>query len=179
MAFSDVARDLDTSGLSDLGEKTTRRYHAVRDELGRLPPEARSDYDAVGTLRVARYLAECTSQSDHVLVAGAIHEIPVPARRRFTAGEAMFKLWLSTYEADQRRILARLERQSVPTILADAHEFEEGFASDYPLLARHRAQEYREAGTILVDEEPRFRVFVETDLQPRGVDAHFGLPCFR
>ncbi len=114
-----------------------------------------------------------------MLVAGAIHEIPVPARRRFTAEEAMFKLWLSTYEADQRQTLARLKRQSVPIILADAREFEEGFASDYPLLARHLAQEYREAGTILVDEEPRFRVFVETDLQPRGVDAHFGLPCFQ
>ena len=35
------------------------------------------------------------------------------------------------------------------------------------------------AGTILVDEEPRFRVFVETDRQPCGVDAYFWLPCFR
>lgn len=114
-----------------------------------------------------------------MLVAGAIHEIPVPARRRFTAEEAMFKLWLSTFEADQRRILARLERQSAPIILADAREFEESFTFDYPLLARHIAQEYREAGTILLDEEPRFRVFVETDRQPRGVDSRFGPPCFQ
>ena len=36
--FSDVRRELDTSGLSDSWGKITRRYAAVRDELRGLPP---------------------------------------------------------------------------------------------------------------------------------------------
>ena len=177
--FSDVARDLDTSGLSDSLEKTTRRYHAVHDELSRLPPVAWSDRDAVGTLRVARYVAECTSPSDHVLVVGPIHEILVFARRRFAAGQAMFKLSLYTSEGDQRRALERLKDQSVPVVVADAREFEEGFESDYPLLAQHLAEQYGEAKTIVIDDEPRFRVLVESNRHPRRMDPHLGLPCFR
>ena len=46
-------------------------------------------------------------------------------------------------------------------MLADAREFEGDFLSDYPLVARHLAERYREAGTIDVDEEPRLRVFVD------------------
>jgi hypothetical protein len=176
--FADVARDLDTSGLSDSWEKTTRRYRAASDELSRLPPVTWSD-DAKGVLRVARYLAECTSPNDHVLVAGPLHEIPVFARRRFAAGQAMFKLSLYTSDKDQRRALARLKQQSVPVILADASEFEGGFVSDYPLLARHLAEQYHEAGTIVIDDEPRFRVFVESNRRPHRMDPHLGLPCFQ
>lgn len=84
-----------------------------------------------------------------------------------------------TSEDDMRRARPRLEQQSVPIVIADAEDFEDGFTSDYPLVARYLAEHYREAGSILVDEEPRFRVFVEASRQPRGVDPHFWLPCFR
>ena len=90
-------------------------------------------------------------------------EIGVCARRRFAGGQSTVSLSFYTSDEDQLRTLAHLKRQSVPIILADAREFEEGFASDYPLLAQHLADEYREAGTIVVDEEPRFHVFVEAN----------------
>ena len=64
-------------------------------------------------------------------------------------------------------------------VASHASGADEDFASDYRLVARHVTQAYREAGTILVDQEPRFRVFAETDRQSSGVDAYFGLPCFR
>lgn len=177
--FSDMARDLDTSGLSDSWGKTTRRYHGVRDELSRLPPATWSEQDAAGVMPAARYVAECTSPTDRLLVVGPIHEIPVFARRRFAAGQAMFKLSLYTSERDQRRALERLTHQSVPVVLADAQDFDEGFASDYPLLAQHLDDQYREVGTIAVDDEPRFLVFVDANRQPRGLDPHLGLPCFQ
>ena len=91
----------------------------------------------------------------------------------------MFKLSLYTSERDQQRALARLEQQSVPMVLADAREFDGGFLSDYPLVARHLAERYREAGTIDVDEEPRLRVFVDAHRKPSRLDARFGLPCFQ
>ena len=64
-------------------------------------------------------------------------------------------------------------------VASHASGADEDFASDYPLVARHVTQAYHETGTILVDQESRFRVFAETDRQSSGVDACFGLPCFR
>ena len=177
--FADVARDLDTSGLSDSLGKTSRRFQAVRDDLSGLPPVEWSDDAAEGLLSAARYIAECTSPDDRLLVAGPIHEILVFARRRLAAGQGMFKLSLYTSERDQRRALERLAHQSVPVVLADPREFEDGFVSDYPLIARHLENAYREAGTIVVDKEPRFLVFVDAHRRPTRMDPHFGLPCFR
>jgi hypothetical protein len=179
-AFSDVRRELDTSGLSDSWGKVVRRYAAVRDELRGLPPAAwQAPADQSGVLSAARYVADCTASDDRILVTGATHEVPVLARRRFAAGQAMFKLSLYTSERDQQRALARLGQQSVPIVLADARDFDGGFLSDYPLVAGYLAERYRAAGTIDVDEEPRLRVFVDARRQPARRDARLGLPCFQ
>ena len=178
-AFGDVANKLEIAGLSDSWDATARRFEFVRSDLLQLPPATWRPDAAEGTLTAARYIAECTSPTDRLLVGAYAPEVGFFARRRFAGGQSTVSLSLYTSDVDQRQTLARLKRQSVPIILADAREFEEGFASDYPLLAQHLADEYREAGTIVVDEEPRFRVFVDADRQPSGVDAYLGLPCFR
>jgi hypothetical protein len=179
-AFSEVARELDTSGLSDSWEKTTRRYQAVRTELSALPPATWSGAGATATLRAAAYIARCTAADDYLLVTGAIHEIPVLARRRFAAGQAMFKLSLYTSERDQRRAIAKLEQQSVPIVLADARELEgDDFLSDYALVANYLAKNYQQAGTIVVDGEPGFVVFIDQRRRPIRADSELGLPCFR
>jgi hypothetical protein len=105
--------------------------------------------------------------------------VPVFARRRFAIGQGTVALSFYTSPEDQERALARWRTQSVPVVLADYEEYEHGFRSDYALLARHLMDHYREAGTIEVDEEPRFRVFVERGRQPRRADPALGLPCFR
>ena len=177
--FSDVRRELDTSGLSDSWEKITRRYSAVRAELRGVPPSTWTGHsEPSGVMAAAAYVAQCTRPDDRVLVTGPTHEIPVLARRRFAAGQAMFKLSLYTSERDQQRALARLQLQSVPVVLADVRELEGGFLSDYPVIARHLAQHYRNAGTIDVDEEPRLRIFVDARRTPVRRDPRLGLPCF-
>jgi hypothetical protein len=178
-AFSDVSRELDTSGLSDSWGKIARRYAAVRGELASLPPGTWRHDDRAGVLGAAAYIAECTNPDDRILVTGPTHEILVLARRRFAAGQPMFKLSLYTSERDQLRALDRLEHQSVPLVLADVREFDAGFLSDYPLVARHLAERYWDAGTIDIDEEPRLRVFADAHRQPSGRDGRLGLPCFR
>lgn len=179
VVFSNAAHELDTAGLSDSWGKTTRRFHDVREELSRLPPVAWSDDEAQGTLQAARYVAECTSPDDRLLVIGRLHEIPVFARRRFAAGQPLFELSLYTSEADQRRALAVLATQSVPIVLADTRDFDEGFIEDYPLVARHIADHYRNAGTIDVDHEPRMRVLVQANREASRMDPHLNLPCFK
>jgi hypothetical protein len=130
-------------------------------------------------MQAAGYVARCTAPDDRLLVTGPIHEVPVLARRRFAAGQAMFKLSLYTSERDEQRALAKLQGQSVPVILADAREYGEGFLEDYPLLAAHLEKNYRHAGSIGVDDEPGFVVFVEKDRTPVNEDDELRLPCFQ
>jgi hypothetical protein len=177
--LADAARELDTSGLSDSWGKIGRRYAAVRRDLGHLPPVQWSGDETESMLTAARYVAACTAPNDRVLVVGALHEVAVLARRRFAAGQAMFKLSLYTSVADQERAVRRLEQQSVPMIIAEHDDFEEGFVSDYPLVASYVADHYRVAGTIAVDEEPRIRVLVESNRQAAHTDPQLGLPCFQ
>ena len=177
--YSEVGRELDTSGLSDSREKAARRYREVRQELGRLPPSAWSDAQSIGTLRAARYVAECTAPDDRLLVIGRLHEIPVFARRQFAAGQPLFELSLFTSDVDQRLAVQRLQEQSVPIVLAESSEFEEGFVSDYPLVAHYITEHYREAGVMKIDDEPRFLVFVERNREPVRNDPASGFPCFR
>jgi len=176
--FRDVARTLDTTGLTASWEEITRQFARVRENLLGLPPRDWSDVDAQGTIAAARYVAECTSPDEYLLVAAQAPEISVLARRRFAAGQATVGLSFYMSEADQRRALARLASQSVPIILADATHFEADFVYTYPLLARHVADHYRNVGTIVDDELPLL-VFVEAVRQPLRMDPHFGLPCFQ
>jgi hypothetical protein len=175
--LSEIGRELDTSGLSDSWEETARRYRVVQGELRGMPPVVWADADARGTLVAARYVAECTRPTDRLLGIGPVHEIHVFARRRFAAGQAMFKLSLYTSDAFQRRALDRLAHESVPLVIADVEEY--GYFDDlYPLVARHLTERYRDSGTIAVDGRPRFRVLVSADREPTRADPVFGLPCF-
>jgi hypothetical protein len=103
--------------------------------------------------------------------------VPVYARRLFAGGQAMFKLSLYTSEGFQRRALDRLARESVPVVLADPEELEH-LEDLYPLVAAHLGRRYLDVGTIEVDDEPRFRVFVDRARRSVRVDPDLGLPCF-
>jgi hypothetical protein len=177
---SEVGREIETGALTDSWEHAHGRFDRVRAELMSLPPTDWSHVDARGTLRAARYVAECTVPEDYVLVAAYAPEVPVFARRRFAAGQPTVGLSFYTSEADQRRAIGRLQDQSVPIILAADEAYDEEFASDYPLLASYVEAHYRLAGTIDTDRDHlRFRVFVERGRQPRRADPVLGLPCFR
>ena len=176
---AEISRELETGGLSHSWERTTLRFESAKAELARLPPQTWTDADMQGTLAAARYVAQCTGPDDYLFVAAYAPEIPVFARRRFAGGQATVSLAFYTSEADQRRTLSRLERQSVPIVLADYDGFEEEFSGDYPLLARHVADKYTEVGAIMVEDKPRFRVFVDRNRQPTRTDPILGLPCFQ
>lgn len=176
--FADVAHTLDDSGLAGPARRVVGQFGEVRERLSRLPPAKWTDDDAKGTLIASRYVAECTSPDDYLLVAAEAPEIPVYARRRFAAGQGTVALGRYASDAEQRRAMARLASQSVPIILADAARFEAEFVRPYPLLAKHVAEHYREAGTIVAGGS-RLLVFVETARQPLRTDPHLGLPCFQ
>ena len=175
----DTRPELAASGLTDSWEFVQLRFHTARAELARQPPTTWSDVKPEGTLVAARYVAECTRPTDRVLLLTYAPEIPVYARRRFAAAQGTFGLNFYTWEEQQRNAVARLGEQSVPIVIGSYDDFEGEIVDDYPLMAKYVAEHYREAGAIAVDGEPRFRVFVERDRQPQGVDSTLGLPCYR
>jgi hypothetical protein len=177
VALADIRRELDTAGLSDSPQEAVRRYREVREELVHMPPAAWTGDGVPGTLRAARYLAECTRPTDRVLLIGPVHEVAVFARRRFAAGQPLFKLSLYTSERFQQLALARLAHQSVPLVVADVEELGV-FRALYPLVARLVAERYNDAGGIAIDGVERFRVLAAADWRPTRRDPDLGLPCF-
>jgi len=131
-----------------------------------------------GSMAIARYLAECTAPDDRVLVAINADEIPYFAGRRFAGGQGSFYSNLLKSDDDQRLVLERLARQSVPIVVSHP-DYHDEFAVNYPLVAQHIAARYRDVGVIDYDEKPVLRVFVETARAPVRVDAVLGYPCFR
>jgi len=178
VVWSGTPRRLEDAGLLDSWQMTAVRFEEVRTRLRGLPPADWSQVEMGGSLPAARYIALCTTPRDDLFVAGYAPEIYVLARRRFAAGQGTVSLGFYTSDEDQRRALERLAGQSVPIVLAEANEFEEGFVSDYPLLARHLFDHYRDAGTIELDGEARLRVFVDSSRPLTGIDPLLGLPCF-
>jgi hypothetical protein len=175
--FAGVYDALDDAGFSGAWTGVTEQFANVRDNLRRQPPNDWSAVTPRDTLIAARYLAECTSPDDYVLVAAEAPEVPVYARRRFAAGQGTVSLSLYTSEASQQSAVTRLASQSVPIILVNANRIDVDFVQAYPLLARYVSKHYRQAGTI--DAGMQFVVFVSADRQPRRLDPHLGLPCFQ
>jgi hypothetical protein len=174
-SYGGVVRRLDESGLAESWDRAASRFAAVRLNLQRLPPMDWSAFRNDSSLpQAARYVAECTSPDDYLMVAAEAPEIYVFAHRRFAAGQGALSMGLYTSPDDQRRALEKLAGQSVPIVLADAARYQSEFIWTYPLLARYIGQHYREAGMI----DGRFLVFVEADRPPRRVDPYSGLPCF-
>ena len=174
-SYGELGRRLDQSGLTQSWQSAAERFAAVSDSLRRLPPNNWAGFEREQWLpQAARYVAECTTPDDYLLVAAEAPEIHVFAHRRFAAGQAALAMGLYTSEDDQQRALARLSGQSVPIVLADASRFQSEFIWSYPLLARYISDHYREAGTI----DDRFLVFVDASRMPRRADPLSGLPCF-
>jgi hypothetical protein len=172
-------REMEVGGLTEGREAAGRRFDAARAELSQLPPQTWRGVKPEGTLVAARYIAECTAPGDHVLMATYGPEIPVFARRPFAGGQGTFGLNFYTADEPQRAAVARLRTQSVPIVIASYDEYEGEFVEDYPIVAQYLAGRYRDAGTIAVEGEPRFRVLVDSTRAPARTDAVLGLPCYR
>jgi hypothetical protein len=176
--YTGGASELRNSGLATSLAQVRTQFGAVRDSLREQPPAAWSDDTTVRRLQASRYLAECTAPGDRVVVAAYAPEIPVFARRAFAGGQPTYSLGFYLSEEEQQGTLARLRAQSVPVVLG-TEEYEDGFAADYPLLARHIAERYREAGAIPRAGNAVFRVFVEASRPVVRQHPPTGLPCYR
>jgi hypothetical protein len=176
--INSLARELETGGLTVSARQATLRFDEVAETLRALPSADWRRQNTDGPLGVSRYLSECTTPDDRVLMGLYADEIPYFARRLFAGGQGYFGLGFLRSEADQRLALERLGQQSVP-VAVTAIDYDGEIVRHYPLIAHHIAERYREVGVIQSYGEPYVRVFVESARQPRGADPVTGFPCFR
>jgi hypothetical protein len=173
-----LASELRTGGLTDSATQTRLRYIEVTRTLRNLPSAEWQVQNTEGPLGVSRYLYECTAPTDRVLMGIYADEIPYFAQRLFAGGQGYLGLGFLRSEADQRRVLDRLGRQSVPVVITEL-DYDREIGVNYPLVAQYIAQRYHEVGVIRSYGHPYVRVFVESARQPRRTDPVLGFPCFR
>lgn len=175
-ALGSVTRELDTTGLSDSVGKVERRFIAAAGELRALP--ASVPLDEQGRRDVVAYLRECTRPDDRVLVLASTPEIATFANRAFAAGEPTFTPGFYTSEADQRRMLQRLARQSVPVVVTEAEGvYQEDLAPEFPLVDEYVRTFYEPVGELPGLRERPMRVLVRRQRVGHPWDAT-GWPCF-
>jgi hypothetical protein len=120
----------------------------------------------------ARYLNQCTTPDDRVLVVGYAPEALAFSERHFAGGRVSFLHGFYMDERYSRFAIAQLEAHPAPIALADP----EPYYRKFPLLPEYLAGHYDEAGTASIGGRP-MRVLVR-----KGLTGHTfrpsGLPCF-
>jgi hypothetical protein len=133
---------------------------------GRLPP----------LIPLFAYLDRCTTRHHRLFVTGFAPEVFVYAGRLFAGGQSTFVEGYSRSADSERRILARLERQTVALVLMPIDAYS-AWRKDFPRLDRFVDSHFRP----LVDVETpgrTMRVLVNTGLPPLGTDSATKWPCY-
>jgi hypothetical protein len=172
-----MRRELDRGGFTTSAAAVRARLDSVQTMLAGLPPLTWSDRLSGGTLRAARYIAECTDPSDRILVGTYAPELPVFSGRLLAAGQR-FGFGFYRSPEQQRAAIDRFRGQPVAMAVTGVADHEE-FIDDYALVAEYIAARFRDAGTIAVDGQPRFRIFVDASRPVRRTHPDLGLPCLR
>lgn len=126
--------------------------------------------------RAARYVFECTEDTDRLFVSGYAPQIYYHSGRAFAGGQVYFNSSLGTAKADQRFSLERLEQERVPIVLHPTDDDE--FAGTFALIDGYLDARYREVGEIDAFGAP-LTVFVDRRRDPVGTFGPDALPCFR
>ena len=176
--INDIAHELETGRFTESRRAAEVHFHDVVDDLRNQPPVIWTEKPVDRKIAAARYLAECTAPEDRVLLTTPSDEVTYFARRLFAGGQRRFVSGVFKTDADQRRVLARLQRQSVPVVVTDPANTDD-LESDYPLVAGYIESHYHQVGAIMSGGSPVMNVWVENTRRPVRTDPVLGFPCFR
>ena len=124
----------------------------------------------------ARYLFECTAETDRVLItSGYRPELYYAAGRGFAAGRVYYLNSLAPSPEFKAFSLGRLRAERVPIALVDPEDHE--FMDEFKGLHQYLQQHYRVAGQVEYWND-RFDVLVDVRIPPTGTWAQ-KLPCYR
>lgn len=122
-------------------------------------------------LRLARYFYDCLSDGDRPLVVGFVPQAFAFSGRGFAGGHPRFIFGMLRRPAEQRQMMAWLERENVPIII-DAP----GASIDFYPLLYARVQRLYEAPIAFADG---FQVYAKRDRAPVRLWPATPLPCYR
>ena len=98
------------------------------------------------------YLDRCSLETDRLLMAGFLPEVPYFARRAFAGGQYVFMFGYFASADNQRQVVERLQHQQVPFILVPSN-YAKDFDEDFPMVHDYVVQRYELLTTLNVDEE--------------------------
>jgi hypothetical protein len=124
---------------------------------------------------LGRYVFDCTSDTDRVLVTWFAPEIFFYSERAFAGGQVYLQPRWHASVADQQLTVARMKQQHVPIVFLKPDNDYRGY---FPIIADYVAANYREA-VATSDRIDGYRVFVDKRLTATRRYAPLGLPCFR
>lgn len=124
------------------------------------------------------YLDRCSLETDRLLTAGFLPEVPYFARRAFAGGQYVFMFGYFASADNQRQVVERLQQQQVPFILVPSN-YAKDFDEDFPMVQAYVAQRYEVLTTLDVDEALTVTVLVDRTRPQGSRDPETGWPCFR
>lgn len=170
-----VGEQIDNTGIHAGWRGVSETWSDLR-ERGTVWPWARS-WPTREMPQTVLYLRACTTPDDAVLLTWPAPEYNFFARRRFAAGHVGF-LPPDAYTTaeDQRQMLERLARQSVPVILTNL-EREAEFRRAYPQVAAYLAEHYEPFGEFTSYDGATVVLSSRTGLTPSRTWGPERWPC--
>lgn len=164
-----------------LATRLARGPAGVRQRLGVLLTEGRiwpwERYWPGGSLPpVIEYLNACTRSEDRLLLTWPAPEYYVFARRGFAGGHVWFPHGVSNRSTrDQRVMVSRLERDSVPIALID--ESRRSDLEAFPLVAQYLTTNFEPAARVTTHKGSDITIAVRRGLVPRSTYGPARWPC--
>ena len=128
---------------------------------------------------IVEYLRRCTRPDDRVYAGWFIPELYYFSQRAFAGGmaETFGGHWSDT--GHQRRIVSKMESESVPVAILLSAGLDD-FHQTYPVLGDYLSARYDEAGSLTFGDPDGtlYTLLTQRSRVPTGTDPVFSVPCF-
>jgi hypothetical protein len=169
-----LADELDETNLLRGSEPIRQQAEGVM-ETG-MAPEWDQYWPAGEVPPVTRYLRECTSPDAHVFMTWSAPEFYYFARRPFGSGNALLLPGTLSTEADQQRMVQRLQAERVPVVLVNESRLEE-FQGSFPLVAAFVRDRYEPRGRFTIRDGSEISLAVRRGLAAARTFGEEAWPC--
>ena len=168
------------AGWSTTFLRVQRNLPALPQRLARAadspPPPAFLPRAAMS--RMTDYLRRCTQSDDRIFAGWFAPELYFFSQRGFAGGMVVTFGHHWSEAGNQRRIIAKMETESVPIVLLQDGDTD--FRQTYGELDAYLRAQYHTVASTSFDEpdDPLYTVMVRNALDPVATDPASSLPCF-
>jgi hypothetical protein len=174
-------REITIPGLLAAPRARLDRVRVAWDQLRVSPPiDGWDPARDTGFKALAHYARACTKPTDALLTTWYAPTMYFYTDREFGGGAPYFHAEHFRDPATQSRILAKLERQSVPIVLQEVQAYDGQFRQHLAMLRDYLEANYRVVHESSLGDDPSnpYRVMVHRQAAPTGTYGRWNLPCF-